>query len=143
MISCTKYNYGLETTTQKTMCMQAFLQLSRDFKYLKIINRKVNQATKYILEADQEIIHNARINEHAARVQSLKDVKTKYNKDHELYDPAFMTIESSASTYISDVNGMIFGGVHSRFWMFRKHFNSMSPYELRDVPFHSWECITL
>ena len=52
MLVCTKYNYGLETITQKTMCMQAFLQLSSDFKYLKIINRKVNQPAKYILEAD-------------------------------------------------------------------------------------------
>lgn len=27
--------------------------------------------------------------------------------------------------------------------MLRKHINSMSKQELKDLPFHSWNCITL
>ena len=125
------------------MCISGFLQLSKNSKYLKIINKKVNKSSKYILECDKQLLHNARIEEHAARVQSLKDIKAKYNQKHELYDPVYTMKVSSASTYISDIKGMIFGGIQSRFWMFRKHFNSMSPYELKYVPFHSWECISL
>ena len=31
----------------------------------------------------------------------------------------------------------------SRFWMLRKHIISMSKKDLKNVPFNSWNCITL
>ena len=37
----------------------------------------------------------------------------------------------------------MFGGMHSRFWMLRKHFNSISVEELEQAPFYSWETISL
>jgi len=37
----------------------------------------------------------------------------------------------------------MFGGLHSRFWMLRKHFNSMTLEELESAPFYSWETISL
>ena len=52
-------------------------------------------------------------------------------------------VTSSGSTYVSDIIGIVFGGYNSRFWMLRKHFNSMSTFELDKVPFHSWDCISL
>ena len=53
---------------------------------------------------------------------------------------------SSASFNIEDVEGIVFGGISSRFWMLRKHLCSLNPLEHRDgskIPFHSWNCLTL
>jgi hypothetical protein len=50
---------------------------------------------------------------------------------------------SSASCSVDDVQGIIFGGISSRFWLLRKHFNSLSTQELKDLPFYCWECVTL
>jgi len=45
-------------------------------------------------------------------------------------DPDYINCISSASTYVSDIKGICFGGINSRFWMLRKHFSSMSDLEL-------------
>jgi hypothetical protein len=58
-------------------------------------------------------------------------------------DPDIKHIKSNASTNVSDIQNFIFGGINSRFWMLRKHFNSMSGGELCMLPFHSWHCISL
>ena len=42
----------------------ALIQLSKDFTYLTFINRRPNDQTKYILEADPALIENKRIEEH-------------------------------------------------------------------------------
>ena len=41
-------------------------------------------------------------------------------------DPDFLNKKSSTSTKVTDIQNMIFGGSHSRFWLLRKHFNSMT-----------------
>jgi len=46
------------------------------------------------------------------------------------HDPDFKNDKSSASCYLNDILGIIFGGVSSRFWMLRKHFNSLSADEI-------------
>ena len=42
---------------------------------------------------------------------------------------------------------MIVGGITSRFWLFRKHMNTIPPRKYRvlgnDVPFYAWQCLTL
>ena len=58
-------------------------------------------------------------------------------------DSDFENKASSASCYVSEIKDFIFGGFSSRFWMLRKHFNCMSIGELQNIPFHSWQCITL
>ena len=58
-------------------------------------------------------------------------------------DNDFINKSSSSSCYISDITNIIFGGLSSRFWILRKHFNSMNLMELRNMPFYSWQCITL
>jgi hypothetical protein len=45
-------------------------------------------------------------------------------------DPDFRHQESSCSCDISQIKGIHFGGTNARFWMLRKHFNSMSKNEL-------------
>ena len=52
---------------------------------------------------------------------------------------------SSGSCYLKEIQGFVYGGSCSRFWMFRKHFSSLSQayYMTQKVPFYPWECITL
>jgi hypothetical protein len=35
-------------------------------------------------------------------------------------------IDISKSYYMSEIEGIIFGGMSSRFWMLRKHINSLN-----------------
>ena len=49
--------------------------------------------------------------------------------------------ESSASCDISQIKSIIYGGISSRFWMLRKHINSLK--EGEEPPFYAWECLTL
>ena len=53
--------------------------------------------------------------------------------------------KSSASFKIKHVENILFGSISSRFWMLRKHINSLSnkDFYLERIPFYSWECITI
>lgn len=55
----------------------------------------------------------------------------------------FFERESSATCLISDITAFVVGGFSSRFWVLRKHINSLNKEELKRIPFHSWSCITL
>ena len=99
---------------------------------INFFNLKPNEKVKYILEADPEFIQQQRIKAHKLKVS---------NKDHN--DPDFIHMKSSASTKVADIQGFTHGGVISRFWMLRKHFNSLSKEELEGVPFNSWDCLSL
>ena len=50
---------------------------------------------------------------------------------------------SHASCFIKDITGFVFGGFSSRFWILRKHINSMDKDEQKRLPFFSWNCITI
>ena len=50
---------------------------------------------------------------------------------------------SKATCLITDIKAFIFGGGSSRFWVLRKHINSMELKLLNDLPFYSWECLTI
>lgn len=50
---------------------------------------------------------------------------------------------SAASCNFSEIEGILFGGFSSRFWIFRKHINSMAKTEGGEMPFYAWECVTL
>ena len=53
---------------------------------------------------------------------------------------------SSASFNVEDIEGIVFGGISSRFWMLRKHLCSLTSADHNNgngVPFYSWSCITL
>jgi hypothetical protein len=54
--------------------------------------------------------------------------------------------ESKCSCMLEDIIGFIYGGITSRFWIYRKHVLSMDQKDVGDdknFPFFSWECITL
>lgn len=59
------------------------------------------------------------------------------------YDEDYFQKSSSASCHVDDVQGFHFGGSNARFWMLRKHFNTMTTDEVKYIPFYSWQCITL
>ena len=44
---------------------------------------------------------------------------------------------------LSDIQGFIYGGQSSRFWMLRKFINSFQFNNLDNIPFYPWQCITL
>lgn len=64
--------------------------------------------------------------------------------------------ESSTTCRISDIQGIIFGGFSSRFWIYRKHLCCLD-YDIlmkdtkkkkfrggkTELPFYAWQCITL
>ena len=52
---------------------------------------------------------------------------------------------SSASCKVQDIQNIIFGPAQSRFWLYRKHMNTISPlrYQTSEQAFYSWECLTL
>ena len=52
---------------------------------------------------------------------------------------------SSSSCRLDDIQGFVYGGMTSRFWMLRKHINSLSSeyFKKNTLPFYSWDCITL
>lgn len=64
--------------------------------------------------------------------------------------------ESSTTCAISDIQGIIFGGFSSRFWIYRKHLCCLDYDILKkdtkrkafrggktELPFYAWQCITL
>ena len=58
-------------------------------------------------------------------------------------DIEFKEVRSSGSCAVKDIQNFIYGGMSSRFWTLRKHIIAMSKQELENVPFNSWNCITL
>lgn len=52
---------------------------------------------------------------------------------------------SSASTPLDKIQGIIFGGLSSRFWMLRKHMNCYNVRQTMEgkTPFYAWQCISL
>jgi hypothetical protein len=58
-------------------------------------------------------------------------------------DEDFENKSSSASCHIDQVQAIVFGGCNARFWMLRKHFNSMSKEDMKYLPFYSWQCLSL
>ena len=57
----------------------------------------------------------------------------------------FIHSNSSASCALKDINGIMYGGISSRYWMLRKHINSLEIAKMadEDMPFYAWQCISL
>ena len=89
---------------------------------------------------------------HCAKIVLCSDNKTLeiYNhkyvpKVDDMAEETYKWVKSKASCKLNTIKGIMFGGISSRFWMLRKHINSIPLENLRlnKVPFYSWECITL
>lgn len=56
----------------------------------------------------------------------------------------FKVKKSAASCHVADIEGFIYGPFSSRFWLMRKHMNSLQSQKKKiQIPFHAWDCITL
>lgn len=75
--------------------------------------------------------------------QELKEIHEHAMAGVEDYGENFFEAGSSASCFITEIDAFIVGGFSSRFWVLRKHINSLNKEELKKIPFHSWNCITL
>ena len=58
-------------------------------------------------------------------------------------DPDFKERLSSSSCDINQIQNIIFGGFSSRFWTYRKQIITMKRSEIINLPFYSWQCITI
>lgn len=79
------------------------------------------------------------------RPQQKRAIQTAFGIDVSvLEEENFQITKSSSSCHIDQIKGIIFGGISSRFWMLRKHISSIQSLEkLRNLPFYSWNCLTL
>lgn len=57
----------------------------------------------------------------------------------------FKKRKSNASCSIDDIVGFVVGPFSSRFWMMRKHINSMDNTNKKkiELPFYAWQCLSL
>jgi len=86
--------------------------LSEDENEIIIHNKKPIENPQYILEADPYEVKKKKDN----LIDELGRQERYFN------DPEKFTIHlSNASFKISDIQGLIYGGISSRFWMYRKH----------------------
>lgn len=101
-----------------------------------------------------------RIAQHLGDTIKIKNETYKHHFDN-IQNQYIMKV-SDSSCKVEDVNGIIFGGISSRFWLYRKHIISQDFQQNLYVdtterqvtknykgqkqvkmPFYSWECITL
>ena len=116
----------------------SILYLSQDESELIIINQKPVLKHKTNVDVGEEIAKG--VSKSMVADQLQEDDKDGDGKDDE-YD--FVSKKSHASCKISEIKGFTFGGFSSRFWMTRKHINSMDRENLKAVPFYCWECLSL
>jgi hypothetical protein len=102
-IKCLKYNYSFEEEVQNFNNFEATIKLSKDGKELIITNFKPITSPEYVLEKDPDI---------------LAEVEPCLCHRHK-------RVKSSASCRLDQVEGILFGGISSRFWMLRKHLNTI------------------
>lgn len=81
-------------------------------------------------------------------------------KEAQRFAQAYIYTRSSASCSLDKIQGIIYGGMSSRFWLFRKHMCCLDEFTLQNdtkfkdqrvgkfkkrskLPFYNWQCITL
>ena len=82
-----------------------------------------------MLEADPNEVERLRMENLEIQANASVDEEVEFNKKN-----------SSASCKLEDITGIVYGGFSSRFWMLRKHVNSvdMKTIQDSDMPFFSW-----
>ena len=123
---CVKYNNTLDPSLQNTTTFQSRLILSEDGSRLLIYNMRPEQSS-----------HSDKDNEHV--VEEMSDLDDASEQEYLNFKKKL----SSASCRVDDIQNFIVGGSSSRFWMLRKHINSLPRHMFRKLPLYSWNCITL
>ena len=124
-ILCMKYNYSIDGDI---LNYHALLKLSDDSSHLHILKKNITEEKKYQLEADPLVIDQ---------------IRSKLAKS--TLDMGYNLVNANSVIQLSEIQGIIYGGMSSRFWMLRKYFNSLEKitYKNDEVPFYAWECITI
>ena len=106
------------------------------------IKRKPIKCKKYNYSLDDCVQNFKHFEAKITFNESLTDLLI-LNKKYDGRDSSW--VKSSASCPISEIKGILYGGISSRFWMLRKHINSIPSENMRTghVPFYSWQCVTL
>lgn len=127
----------MDVKVQNFEHQKAFVKIEKKGKYLGLYNAKISEKINYVLEADPELLEEKKI-EH----KLMK--KMKYGDDIEKDpDVSINYTQSSASCYIKDIQIMTFGGFSTRFWALRKHINCLRDDQMDNLPFYSWQCLSL
>ena len=98
-----------------------------DGEELTIHNMKIMENLEYVLEADPTQVERL-IKDAENRKERFQTVGTKV---------------SSASCRFDQIEYFMYGGFSSRFWALRKHINCLQDEQLENLPFKSWECISI
>ena len=124
-IPCFKYNYTLDEDCQNFNNYEALIRLTQDKEGLIITCKKPLPRHEVVSEYQEKLKNKHR------------------NQGEENLDYKLET--SSTSCKFSEIKGIIFGGISSRFWMLRKHMIQMDTQKFVAgmVPFYAWECVTL
>lgn len=87
-----------------------------------------------------------------------EDIDINEEQELEKLKKQFDLRKSSACSNIKDIQGIIYGGISSRFWIYRKHLICMDYDKIKKnskhnrkfdgdksgvIPFYAWQCITL
>ena len=128
-IKCFKYNYNIDANVQNWRQFESYMQLSKDGTEINIVNLKPIIKEEYVLEADPNEVERLRMENLEIQANASVDEEVEFNKKN-----------SSASCKLEDITGIVYGGFSSRFWMLRKHVNSvdMKTIQDSDMPFFSW-----
>ena len=120
-------------------CQAATIYLHKNMNRLVIINQKpVLNVNKKEVDIEGEI-SKGKTKAEIAEMLDDNDI------DDDGVDDQFAVklVKSKCSCEINQITGFIFGGFSSRFWMLRKHINSMDRVKIEQLPFFSWECISI
>lgn len=123
-IKCKKYNNSLDQDTQKFFHFHASLELVDDREFRITILKPIEQ----FMDPNHS---------------KGDDEDKEEGSSSQPKDSLFKEAVSTSSCLISDIKSIVYGGISSRFWVLRKHFNSMSQVELLQASFYSWQCVTL
>ena len=135
-IHCIKLNHSLDSETQNFASFNAFFELTENFTEFELYNLKPQQVNGKVVEQlvkDGKLCTPAQCSEHGV-----------FRMDADLLqDPNLFTKQkSTTSCRLSDIQGFIYGGFNSRFWMLRKYL-IQKPNEAKHSRLKSWNCITL
>ena len=119
LINTLKINHTLDETLQNCQSYKAYLFLNDGM--LNIINRKpcldkTASAESKVSLSEMKALANNR-NSLAATIQSKVECENGI---------VYQLSKSSSCMAVTDITGMVFGGMTSRFWILRKHFNCLS-----------------
>ena len=114
--------------------------LSADETELVILNQKpvLRQDEKVEVDIDAALQKGMRKEELNELIDNDSDGDGLDDDDIE-----FVCTKSRTSCSITDIKSFLYGGFSSRFWMLRKHVNSLNNEQLDSLPFFNWECISL